>query len=189
MKVKGENLTEEFFQKHSKTFGEIWKIRTNEERTCSVVTFKRPSNATKFVEALNGTIIDGVKLDISVLRKNTSWSHQDNGKRTEIKNEGRSVHLRFKGHLTTVDFEEFFHGVGRIARIYLNQAKHFGFAMFESEREAERAIREMDGEVYKGSRIFVSPQTFSKFDFHNPAPQSFEYNEDREMVTYEELDD
>lgn len=99
------------------------------------------------------------------------------------------MHLRYKGHLKTADFEEFFHGVGRITRIYLNQAKHFGFAMFESEEEAQRAINELDGEVYKGSRVFVSAQTFSKRDFSKPVPQSFDYNKGREMVTYEDLDD
>lgn len=154
-----------------------------------MLTFKRPSNAKKFAEALNGAVIDGVKLDISILRKNTSWNYSDCSKHTEMKNEGKSVHLSYKGHLTTGDFEEFFHAVGRITRIYLNQAKHFGFAMFESEEEAQRAINELDGAVYKGSRIFVSPQTISKYNFPKPVPQSSEYNKDREMVTYGDLDD
>lgn len=154
-----------------------------------MLTFKRPSHAAKFAQALNGAVIEGVKLDISILRKNTSWNFSECNKHTEMKNEGKSVHLRYKGHLTTADFEEFFHRVGRITRIYLNQAKHFGFAMFETEEEAQRAINELDGEVYKGSRVFVSTQTFSKCDFSKPVPQTFEYNKDREMVTYEDLDD
>lgn len=82
--MKGENLTEEFVRKHSNKFGEIWKIRTNEERTCSVLTFKRPANAKKFAEALNGAVIEGVKLDISILRKNTSWNYSDCNKHTEM---------------------------------------------------------------------------------------------------------
>lgn len=186
--MKGENLTEEFLHKNFNKFGEIWKIRTNEERTCSVLTFKRPSNAAKLAATLNGTLIDGVKLDISILRKNTSWSNADSSKHTEMRNEGKSVHLRYKSHLTSRNFEEFFHGVGRITRIYLNQAKHFGFAMFENEGQAQRAIKEMDGEMYKGSRVYVSPQTFSNVDSPKPVPQSLEYYKDREMVSYEDLE-
>ena len=156
------------------------------------MTFKQPCSATKLAEILNEKVVDGVKLEVSVLRKNISWSNgadkNSPNTLTDMKNRGKSVHLRYKnGHLKHRDIEEFFQTVGKITRIYLNEVKKFGFAMFETEEQAQRAITEMDGQVWKGIKIYVSPQKFSNSDSPKSVLQLASHSEEREMVSYEDL--
>lgn len=152
------------------------------------MTFRLANSAKRAVEALNGVTLDGVKLKVSVLRKNMSWCTGDNAssKLNFVQNRGRSVHLTYRGRITADDVESFFQTVGRVTRIYLNEMKHFGFATFENEEQAQRAIREMNGEFFNGNKIIVSPQKYLNSDSIKVCAAAAKSGE-RQLVSYVDI--
>lgn len=185
--IRGKDLTDTFLRKHFEKFDDIRGIKTNENKTTSVLSFRRPNNAKMAVESMDGKIIDGIELKVSMLKpKNTSWcdlSSKDNSTTTLHEKRGRSVHIKTTGHLTANDVEELFQNVGRINRMYINPIKKFGFVTFENEKEAQRAIREMNGEIYKGIKVFVSPQVFL-----DPKAEAENQEKEREAISYSDIE-
>lgn len=161
-------------------------MRTDDSKCSAVLTFERPDSARTAASEMDGRTADGIRLSVSAARRNnSSWCSSPN-KQPDFANRGRSVHLFFRGYLKSEDVEEFFQGVGRVTRIYLNVQKRFGFVTFENKEQAHRAIKELSGEFCRGVKIVVSPQKFLCPDATDTEPRQSDTG-DRELIAYEDI--
>ncbi|XP_002734734.1 negative elongation factor E-like [Saccoglossus kowalevskii] len=81
--VSGHGITESVCQKAFTTIGKIVNINMEQDRNCGFVTFEKMEMADKAIEEINGTLVEGVHLKVSMARRqpmlesatdNSPWS-------------------------------------------------------------------------------------------------------------------
>jgi polyadenylate-binding protein len=165
-----EELTKIFEQ-----FGEIQSVRlmldeNKQSKGFGFCNFKHHEDAVKAVEVLNKSEINQITIEVcramsrnerkALIQKNTEeWRRninaQTKGRNLYVKNFGKDV--------TEEEFEEFFSKFGKIEKFKImrtaeepHESKGFGFVLFETIEEANKAIMETSLETLKASRVFVT---------------------------------
>ncbi|KAF2196732.1 hypothetical protein GQ43DRAFT_241414 [Delitschia confertaspora ATCC 74209] len=170
-------------------FGDILEVRFpslkfNTHRRFCYVQFSTAEEAIAATK-LDGTTVDGLKLTAKISNPGAAK------KRDGATSEGREVyiwHLDFKA--TQDDVKGLFGKFGTIERIKLpqqNQFKRtnrgFAFVVYENKENAEAAVAEMHGQVYRGLELHVEiaaqkaegKKEFKselRLDTQNPKPES-----------------
>ncbi|XP_035224905.1 polyadenylate-binding protein, cytoplasmic and nuclear-like [Stegodyphus dumicola] len=188
--VRAAGISEQFLHHHFSCFGDIWKIRLDDDRESAVVTFKKPESARCASQKMNACFVEGKQLFVKCAKqKNISWTDISMKDRKNSMNScsdrmKQTCHVSFQGDLTVQDFQDFFQNVGIVTRLYINRRKKFGFVTFENEVQANRAIEEMNGTSYKGVRLIISPQ---KILFSDTTICSHEEEKERGLLSYEDV--
>ena len=137
-------------------FGEIQDVRlevdeNNESKGYGICNFKHHEDAVKAIERLNGTKINGVK--VAVCR--ATISEITKGRNLYVKSFGKDV--------TDEEFEEYFEQFGKVESCKIERyseepftSKGFGYVLYATVEEAERAINEAPNIPLKGSNIYVT---------------------------------
>lgn len=71
--VYGHSVTEEILRKALTNFGNIVNISMETERHCGFVTFDKMESADTAIQEVDGAMIDGVQLRVSMARRQPSF--------------------------------------------------------------------------------------------------------------------
>ncbi|KAG8199591.1 hypothetical protein JTE90_009428 [Oedothorax gibbosus] len=193
--IRGQNLTEKQLLDHFHKFGPINKIRLGSENASAVVTYKTPEDAIRASD--DKPLVESVKMHVELAKKtNPLWINIATEEAIKIDSIihgcNSTVYVSYQGRLTDQDFKYIFGSVGTVQKIYIPKVKtnQFAFIRFEFNIEAERAVNEVNGLVYKGITLSVSLRKESSKD-SNVLVETTENVPDvdpRELIIYDCLD-
>ncbi|KPM04776.1 negative elongation factor E-like protein [Sarcoptes scabiei] len=92
--VHGENITEEILRLGFSTFGSILNINAETARNCGFVTYDSIETANMAIDEMNGKLLNGIRLKVSLARRQPSSLHSvtiEKPKSADLSNESLST--------------------------------------------------------------------------------------------------
>ncbi|CAG0895039.1 unnamed protein product [Cyprideis torosa] len=76
--VFGYNITEELLKKHFSHFGKMLNISMEPEKNCGFITFASTESADRSIQQLNGSMVAGIQIKVSLARRQPVIEHLAN---------------------------------------------------------------------------------------------------------------
>uniref|UniRef100_A0A3B5M276 Polyadenylate-binding protein n=1 Tax=Xiphophorus couchianus TaxID=32473 RepID=A0A3B5M276_9TELE len=158
----------EHFEKYGKTLSvKVMADSSGKSRGFGFVSFEKHEDASKAVEEMNGTELNGKTVFVGRAQKKMERQAELKRKFEQLKQERISryqgVNLYIKNLDDTIDDEKLrkeFSPFGSItsAKVMLEEgrSKGFGFVCFSSPEEATKAVTEMNGRIVGSKPLYVA---------------------------------
>uniref|UniRef100_A0A3B5QLJ8 Polyadenylate-binding protein n=1 Tax=Xiphophorus maculatus TaxID=8083 RepID=A0A3B5QLJ8_XIPMA len=158
----------ELFEKYGKTLSvKVMADSSGKSRGFGFVSFEKHEDASKAVEEMNGTELNGKTVFVGRAQKKMERQAELKRKFEQLKQERISryqgVNLYIKNLDDTIDDEKLrkeFSPFGSItsAKVMLEEgrSKGFGFVCFSSPEEATKAVTEMNGRIVGSKPLYVA---------------------------------
>ncbi|PXF48531.1 putative RNA-binding protein [Gracilariopsis chorda] len=137
---------------------EVFTESSGRSAGCGIVEFETPEGAQNAINSLNDTMLDSRTIFVRADREEGKPRRLegDHGYRRRESDRGRKIVVwNLPYHIRWQDLKDLFRDYGNVIRADIPQthdgkSKGMGTVLFETEMEAERAIREMTGKEVDG---------------------------------------